>query len=169
MKRRATLPVLLFSSIAFLACSPAAPPPPTVDLAAEEAAIRAQDAKWMDAVQKRDAAAEAALIADDAVIYREHGDPLAGPAAFQAFEQKFYTDNPMSTASWTTAKIEIAASGDLAVQTGTYNDMKLGPKGAGEDHGSFVTEWRKVNGTWMVVHDIGSSTMPETPATKPGG
>ncbi len=151
------------------ACSQPAPPPPAPppgpDLAAAERGVRDADARWQKAAQARDAAGEAASIASDGIVYRVHVEPLMGPAAFQAHVEKDYAANPKSATSWTTDTLRVAASGDLAIQTGTYHVTGLGPKGAGEDHGRFLTVWKKVNNDWKVAHDISTSTVPE-PAKK---
>jgi uncharacterized protein (TIGR02246 family) len=151
------------------ACSQPAPPPPSEppgpNLAAEERAIRDADSRWLKAAQTRDAAGEAAMIAPDGVVYREHVDPIAGPAAFQAYVEKDYAANPKATTNWTTDSVRVAASGDLAIQTGTYEIKGLGPKGVGDDRGRFVTVWRKLGNEWKVANDISTSTVPE-PAQK---
>lgn len=142
-------------------CSQPAPAPVAgPDLASEERAIRDLDARWLQAAQAKDAAGEAAMFASDGVAYREHVEPLAGPAAYQAYVTKFNMDNPMVNVSWTTEAIRVAESGDLAVQTGEYRLMALGPRGGREDRGRYVTVWKKVGGEWKVAHDIGSTTMP---------
>jgi uncharacterized protein (TIGR02246 family) len=145
---------------------PAAPEAaPKPDLAAEERAIREADARWLKAAQSRDATAEAGVFASDGVAYREHVQPLVGPGAYQEYAAKFRAVNPKENPNWSTDKIQIAESGDLAIQTGEYHLTGLGPKGDGEDRGRFVTVWKKVNGEWKVAQDIGSTTMPE-PATQ---
>ena len=129
------------------ACSQPAPVPlPKPDLTSEEKAIRDMDARWLKAAQTRDAAAEAAMFASDGVAYREHVDPLVGPAAFQTWDTKIYTDNPKQSSTWTTDSIRIADSGDLAIQTGEYHVTGIGPEGEREDRGRFVTVWTKVSG-----------------------
>ena len=165
--RESTLAVLLY--VTAVACSQPAPAPsspPKPDLASEETAIRQADAQWMKATQARDTAAQAAVIAPDGVVYREHVDPLAGPSAFQAYTTKFQSENPKANIAWSTDAIRIAESGDLAVQTGQYDLTGLGAKGDGSDKGRFVTVWKKVNGEWKVANDIGSTTVPEPPMGK---
>jgi uncharacterized protein (TIGR02246 family) len=165
MRFRVVLTALLVVLLA--ACSPPAPGPAAKpDLAIEEKAIRDMDARWLQAAQARDAAGEAAMFATDGVAYREHVDPLVGPAAFQTWGTKLYAENPKQSTMWTTDSIRIADSGDLAIQTGQYHVTGIGPKGEREDKGRFVTVWKKVNGEWKVAYDIGSTTMPETPAEK---
>ena len=161
--------VVLTAAFGFLvaACSQSAPASASKpDLASEEKAIREMDARWLKAAQSRDPGAEAAMFASDGVAYREHNDPLVGPAAYQAFETKFYADNPKMSTTWSTDAIRVAESGDLAIQTGEFHNTALGPKGDREDKGRFVTVWRKTNGEWKVAHDIGSTTMPEVQAEK---
>jgi ketosteroid isomerase-like protein len=142
--------------------TPPPAPPPIPDLAAAEAAIRAADAGWLKAAQARDSAAEAAMFAADGVAYRAHLEPMVGPAAFQAYAEKDKVENPKATINWTTDRIEVAASGDLAIQISSVTIKGLGPKGDGEDRLRFVTVWKLVNGEWKVAHDIGSTTMPDT-------
>jgi uncharacterized protein (TIGR02246 family) len=148
--------------LATACAAPPPPAPPAPDLAAAEAAIRAADARWLKAAQSRDAAGEAALFAADGIAYRAHNEPMVGPAAFQAYSEKNNAENPKATVNWTTDRIVVAASGDLAVQTGSAHVTGLGAKGAGEDRSRFVTVWKLVNGEWKVAHDIGSTTMPDT-------
>src|ERR1700675_2185199 len=98
------------------ACSqPPVAAPAKPDLASEEKAIREMDAHWLKAVQSRDAATEGAMLANDGIAYREHTEPLIGPAAYQAFETKLYADNPKINGAWTTNAVRLAESGDLAI------------------------------------------------------
>ena len=159
--------LIVFIVILVAACSQPAPSPvPKPDLTIEEKAIRDADARWQKAAQARDAAAESAMFASDGVAYREHVDPLVGPAAFQAWATKLYADNPKQAVTWSTNSISMADSGDLAIQAGEYHTTGVGPKGDREDKGRFVTVWKKVGSEWKVAHDIGSTTMPEVPAEK---
>jgi ketosteroid isomerase-like protein len=161
---RKTLPFLFVLSV-LSACAPTAAPapaaPPAPDLAAEERDIREVDARWIKAAQAHDIAGEAAVLAADAVFFREHVEPIVGPAAFQTYFGDQLKKNPKVMPSWTTDNILVAASGDLAVQVGSYSVTGLGAKGDGEDKGKFVTVWKKVGGEWKVLHDIGNTTMPE--------
>jgi uncharacterized protein (TIGR02246 family) len=160
---------LAVAAMAVAAC--AAPPPAKPDLAAEEQAIRAQDAKWQDAAKAHDAATEASMFADDGVAYRDHSEPLMGPAAYQAYAARDYADNPKEAVSWTTSAIHVAESGDIAMQTGSYEVGGLGPKGSGTDKGSFLTVWKKLGDTWKVAADMSSTSMPDASAMpmKKGG
>ena len=107
----------MFIAVLVAACAQPGPAPKP-DPAAEERAIRDQDARWLKAAQSRDAAGEAAIFADDGIEYHLHVEPLIGPAAFQAYEVKFFADNPKVSVMWTTDAVQVAASGDVAIQTG---------------------------------------------------
>ena len=134
-----------------------------VDLKTEEQAIRSTSMKWLELVKNHDAAGEAALFANDGIEYNENQEPSVGPVAIQKSLTQTQKQNPKEVVNWTTDRVEIAASGDLAVEYGSYTITGLGLNGTGTDHGKYVTVYRKVNGTWKVVADIGSSTKPKEP------
>jgi len=160
MRRRG---VALMVPIILAAC--AGQTTPAVDLAAEEQAIRAQSMAWLEAATARNAAGEAAVFADDGIAFRENRDPIVGPAAFEAYTSADRAANPQSTVSWTIDQVVVAASGDLAYELGSYQLTGLGANGTGDDMGKYVTVWKKVNGTWKVAADMGSTTKPAPPTT----
>jgi ketosteroid isomerase-like protein len=135
--------------------APAEPAAPAVDIAAEEAAIRTRSGEWMNYANSRDSAsianqvfaADGVLIADD----KAH----KGPAAIQAAMDAEMKANPDALISWTTDKVWVAESGDLAVETGSFT---MDPDGDGKKpavQGSFVTSWIKVDGQWRALTDAG--------------
>jgi uncharacterized protein (TIGR02246 family) len=138
-------------------CSSSAP---RVDLAADETAIRELAARWQKALLDRDAAAQAAMFADDGVSYHDGQEPLVGPAAILAWEKSAVTRHPRAKITSTTKELRIAAAGDMAIQAGEGQLTDLGENG--EDHTvrtqRFVTVWKKVDGKWKVAHDIAVNT-----------
>lgn len=74
---------LLIMHLTLAAC--AATTAPRIDTAAEEQAVRAVSMGLLELVKAKDAAGIAALFAEDGIWYREHGDPLVGPTAIQAY------------------------------------------------------------------------------------
>jgi uncharacterized protein (TIGR02246 family) len=131
----------------------------------DEQAIRAVSNKWLELENKNDFAAIAALFADDGVAYRLNQEPAVGPAAIKKLFTQLHEQNSKSVADWTTDRVEIATSGDMAVEYGKYNEKGLGPDGTGTDQGRYATVYRKVNGVWKITADISVSTKPKV-ATK---
>ena len=62
---------------------------------------------------------------------------------------------PNALVSWTSDKVQVAESGDLAFETGSFT---VDPDGEGKKpaiQGSFATTWAKVDGQWRAVSDAG--------------
>lgn len=156
MNARNLVPIGL--GLLFSVCTLAA----KVDLAAEEKAILKADGEWLAATLAHDAAGQGAALASDGVVYREHEQPIVGPAAYQAWIARMQAKNPKMRLTWTVDKITVAASGDLAIETGQYQLTGLGPTGDFEDKGRFITVWKKEKGAWKVAYDVGSTTVPAT-------
>jgi uncharacterized protein (TIGR02246 family) len=126
----------------------------------DEQAIRAISKNWLELTKKHDAAASSALFADDGVSYGMNQEPFVGPAAIKKHFSEDFAQNPKEEIDWSTDRVEVASSGDLAVEYGKYNVKGLGKDGTISDQGRYVTVYRKVGGTWKVSADIGSSTKP---------
>jgi uncharacterized protein (TIGR02246 family) len=135
------------------------------DSKSDEQAIRTISMKWMDLTKKHDSAASAALFADNGVSYSMNQEPFVGPAAIKKHFDEEFAQNPKEVVDWSTEKVEVSASGDLAVEYGKFNVSGLGPNGTESDMGKYITVYRKVNGAWKVTADIGTSTKPR-PAAK---
>ena len=135
---------------------------PSPGHAADDRAIRESSARWQQALLARDADGQAAMFADDGVSYHDGQEPLVGPAAIRAWESRSKASHPKAIITSTTDAIEIAAAGDMAVQTGEGRLTNLGENG--EDRKvhrqRFVTVWKKVNGEWKVAHDIAVNVTP---------
>lgn len=136
--------------------APAEPAAPAVDLAADEQAIRNRSAEWMNWANAKDAASIVALFSPEAVTIYD-GSVVRGTDALKADLEKGYADRPDSVVSWTTSSVKVAASGDLAYETG---EIYLDPDGAAGKQpattGAFVAVWEKVDGEWRVVADAGT-------------
>ncbi|HYV96528.1 MAG TPA: nuclear transport factor 2 family protein [Gemmatimonadaceae bacterium] len=157
MKRTTILSAAAVALVSLASCSRA----PKVDVPAEEKAVRAVSAHWLELENSRDAAGIAALFTDDGVEYRAHKDPAVGPAAIEAMSARAFTESPKLVVSWTTEAVTVAPSGDLAVEAGNYEITHAGALGNDSDKGAFLTVYKKVNNQWKVSRDMGSTTMPE--------
>jgi len=153
--------ISLFFVIMLTACSQQQSGKHKVDLNAEEQAIRAISMKWLEFEKNNDEASSAALFADDGISYSANVEPAVGPVAIEESFVKSSEKNPGLVMDWTTDRVEVAASGDLAVEYGSYKMSLPGPEGLKDDYGKYVTVYRKINGTWKVAADIGTSTKPK--------
>jgi uncharacterized protein (TIGR02246 family) len=135
---------------------------PTAPHAEDDTAIRDLSSRWQQALLARDADGQAAMFAEDGVSYHDGQEPLVGPAAIRAWESRSKASHPKAVITSTTEAIEIAAAGDMAVQTGEGRLTNLGENG--EDRKihrqRFVTVWKKVHGEWKVAQDIAVNVTP---------
>jgi uncharacterized protein (TIGR02246 family) len=134
----------------------AKPAAPVIDLAAEEKAIRDKSAAWMNYANAKDTASVMKMYSPD-VVTAYDGTVNRGVAEVQAGSEKSLKENPDEVVAWSTTGVRVAASGDLAVETG---NITIDPDGAAgkkpATNGVFVTVWEKVDGNWRVAYDAGT-------------
>lgn len=152
--------VIVLAVISLVAC--AAPPPqePAVDVVAEAQAIRDASAAWLAAQQAKDAATIDGFFAANITTIFD-GEVHQGLAAVQASREKEWADYPDGTVTWTTTDVGVAASGDLAYERGQWS---FDPDGVGEtpeQHGEYLTVWKKIDGQWKALYDTGTTIKPE--------
>ena len=128
---------------------------PAIDLAAEEQAIRNRSGEWMNYANSKDAATIATgIFASDAVMISDD-KAYKGSAEIQAALEEQMKKTPDALVSWTSDKVHVANSGELAVETGSFT---FDPDGDGKKpahQGSFATTWAKVDGQWRATSDAG--------------
>jgi uncharacterized protein (TIGR02246 family) len=119
--------------------------------------LRAQIAKadqaWQTAYNAGDAAALAALYAEDAKVMAPGNAAVSGRAAIQAM---FAEDIKRGSKNALT-QLEVFGSGDYTIEVGGW--VETGADGAHKDHGSFVTVYKKVGGEWKIYRDTWNSSM----------
>jgi uncharacterized protein (TIGR02246 family) len=150
-----------FAMIITLACAEQTaqkPAPPPDTRKADEAAIRAASADWSKAAQAKDLDKATSYYADDAVFFVENGAMVKGKDAIKmAWKPELATPGPGMT--FETTYVEVARSGDLAYEYGTYDDKTEVKKGKVKDEkGKYVVVWKKqTDGSWKAVADIYNS------------
>ena len=122
---------------------------------ADEAAIRAASQEWSNAASSRDLEKAVSFYAEDAT-YNPPGAPLA---AGKDAIRKVWTNIvavPGINLRWTSSKVEVARSGDLAYDTGAYTLTKNDAGGKPvTSKGKYVVVWKKqADGKWKVIQDI---------------
>lgn len=132
---------------------------PVVDLAAEEQAVRTRSGEWMNYVNSKDVASISnGIFAPDAILISD-GKAYRGSAEILASMEEQAKKAPDGIVSWTSDKIRVADSGDLAVEFGSFT---FDPDGEGKEpahQGSFATTWAKVDGQWRVTSDAGGDNI----------
>ncbi len=129
---------------------------PAVDVAAEAQAIRDISAAWLEAYRAGDGETIANTFAPNGETIFD-GDHLVGRDAILADFEANYAMNPDRVMSWSTTSVEVAASGDLAVERGEWTMDPDGPGEAPEEHGQYVTTYKKMDGRWHVIVDAGTT------------
>jgi uncharacterized protein (TIGR02246 family) len=132
---------------------------PTVDLQTEEETIRTLDRQWQAAVDAKDVQAAAAFFTSDAVLMPANGPMIVGREGIEAWFSEWLVLPEVSN-TFTPDMIEIAASGDLAYDRGTYRFVMETREGRTEDVGKYVVVWKKIDGEWRAVLDISNSDLP---------
>lgn len=148
-------PTVLALLVLFSGCAT----PPQVDIAAEVDAIRELDRQWQAAVDAKDVEAVISFYAPDAVKMEPNAPGIVGIEHFrEAFEA--WLPLPNVSNEFGPDVIEVAASGDMAWDRGTYHFVMETPEGTVEDIGKYLMVWKKINGEWLVIAECGNSDMP---------
>jgi uncharacterized protein (TIGR02246 family) len=159
MKRSLISSVLCLAAVVTVAgCGTAQTPAPApVDTRAQdEAAIRATESEWGKAIEARNLDQTLSFYADDAWVY-----PQDAPVAKTADQRRsvwaaFFATPGASDMEGDITRVEVARSGDLAVEFGTFamtmNDKKGKPITETE---KYVVTWKKqADGKWKAMADI---------------
>lgn len=148
---------LIFSAAG---CAPAMMGNPQAD----EAAIRSLSADWQRSVAARDVERIVALYTTDAIAAPPNAPVVTGSAQIRQAWSAFLAMNPTLTSQPT--RINVAASGDIATETGTYQLITDTPSGRMTDRGTYTVVWQKVGNEWRVASHVISSSVP-IPAMPP--
>ena len=122
----------------------------------DEQAIRETNTRWLDLIEKKDAAAIAALYAENGAFMAPNVPIASGRAAIQAAWQGMLA-LPGVALTFEPDEIVVSSSGDMAYDRGTYNFAATLEKGPVTEEGKYVVVWRKVDGQWQVAADIFNS------------
>lgn len=128
-----------------------------------EAAVRQADQDWLRVFAAKDLEKSVAFMTDDGSMLSPNNPIATGHEAVSKVFAGFF-QIPDLKISWTPAKVEVARSGELAYTTGAYQMTFKDPTGkTAEDHGKYVTIWKKQKGQWKVAYDIFNSDLPAAP------
>jgi uncharacterized protein (TIGR02246 family) len=146
------------------ACAQQPPQPvePPDTRAADEAAIRAAVKEWAAAATAKDAEKFASFYAEDAIVMFAGAPDLKGAAAIREGSATMMKDANFALSFESTA-VQVARSGDIAYELGTYSLTMTDPKAKkpATEKGSYVVVWRKqADGRWKATVDAPVSDPP---------
>ena len=122
-----------------------------VNVEQEKTALLERDAAWAAAVKDPDAFM--AFLAPNATIYHAGAPAVTGAGPIRAaFDEMMST--PGMTFTWKASRADVSPSGDMGYTVGAY---EVGAPGMPPEKGKFVTIWKKIDGQWKVMEDIGNS------------
>jgi uncharacterized protein (TIGR02246 family) len=122
---------------------------------ADEAAIRAASEAWSRAYGAKDLDKASAVYTDDAVVMSPKAPAVHGKDAIrQGLVQMFAM--PGRGLRFQTTSVEVARSGDIAYETGTYDFLTTDKKGQTKDEkGKYLVAWKKQSdGSWRAAVDM---------------
>lgn len=143
--------------LALSAC--AAAPNPTVDLAAEEAAVRARSAAIVAAEAAKDAESAVEFYLEDAIVQIPNEPLLQGREAIHALYVRMAA-MPYTDLSSSPRDIEVAAAADMAYEHGVNRLTFPSPEGSWTDVGKYLLVWKKVDDEWRIAALSFSSDAP---------
>ncbi len=117
------------------------------------AQITKMDQAWQTAYNAGDAAAVSALYAPDAKVMAPGAETASGAAAIKSF----FAADIAKGAKNTLTTGEVIGYGDFATATGGW--VAQGADGKHLDHGTYMTLYKKVDGSWKIYRDTWNSSM----------
>jgi ketosteroid isomerase-like protein len=123
----------------------------------EKAALMRTDIEFSDAAQRLG-------VGEAFLLYADEGATMlpAGENAVSGKEEvrKQFVDYPKgATLVWKPFRADVARSGDLGYTLETYESRAPGPDGKTVTrYGKYCSVWRKKEGSWKWVVDIGTSS-----------
>jgi len=154
MTRRHRIIALL--SVALAACAQLDRP----DAKALQHRVFAVERAFAKTMADRDHAAFARFVSEEAVFF-SGPEPLHGRQAVAEHWKRFY-EKPQAPFSWEPDRVEVIASGTLAISTGVVRDPN------GKPIGRFNSIWRQEEpGVWRVLFDKGEPVCDCAQPAKP--
>lgn len=123
-----------------------------VDLRKRADEVREAEIAFAKTMKDRDHEAFRTFIADDAMFFGRSA--LHGPDAIAAAWKPLY-EGDEAPFSWKPSRVEVNATGDLALSTGPVRSAD------GKVESWYVSTWRREpDGSWKVVLDMGTPRCP---------
>ena len=147
--------------VGFWGCAEKTPAPPPDTRAADEAAVRAASAEWAKVAAAKDLEKTLSYYAEDASMFPPNSPIATGPDARRKMWTALFAPTEMTFSNGAT-KVEVAKSGDLAYEIGTFQESHKDDKGNPVKLvGKYVVVWKKqAGGDWKAIVDIFNTDNP---------
>jgi uncharacterized protein (TIGR02246 family) len=125
------------------------------------AAIAAINKKFMEDVNRGNAAAGAAAYTDDAILMPPNNSPVRGKQAIEKYLAEI--GSQLQASNFQLSILEVDVQGDTTIVRGTYSSSFTvpGTDAPMEDRGKTLNVWkRQADGSWKLHRDIWNSNMP---------
>jgi ketosteroid isomerase-like protein len=135
---------------------------PVVDIRTETEAINKIEDQWAAAIKAKDNDKNLSFFAPNAVMMNANIPACVGLQAIRKSQELWFSDTATFHDTFASAvdTIEVSASGDMAYVRGTYRVSTGTRENPVEDVGKWVTIYRKIEGEWKAIVDIGNSDLP---------
>ena len=133
-------------------------------------AIKADEKKWNQEFQAKDTEALVSHYADDAFFIGPGVKGTDGSTEIRKAYAQASTD-PAFSVSFTSDKIDVSASGDLAYSRGHFSEKYTDPQTSKvmTTSGSFLTVYKKQqDGSWKAEEDFAAADPDATKPVEPG-
>ena len=124
------------------------------DMQKAKSFIDSINVKFTEEFRKGDSVALASHYSTDAEMLPANGETIKGKDILSAWAGMV----SMGIKDFTFVTTDLTGSGDLLVETGTY-EMRAEDKTL-FDKGKYVVVWKQQNGEWKMFRDIGNTSMP---------
>jgi uncharacterized protein (TIGR02246 family) len=159
--------IAVFGLVAACQTEPAEQTGATEEAAATDAAtvraeIEAISNRFEQAFLAGDAATIGTFYAEDAVALPPGAPRAEGSAAIESLFGSWFQQVPAPEGfTLTTDDVQLAGSGDLAYEVGTYTSRGTSPEGEAYDEtGKYLVVWKNVGGEWKIVADMWNGDAP---------
>jgi uncharacterized protein (TIGR02246 family) len=138
------------------------------DRTAEEATIRAADARWLAAAQAHDLERTLSYWTEDVIMMQPGAPEMVGKEAVRRYVSEAFS-NPSFSITWVTDRVWVSKGGDLAYAIGADTIRMTSPDGKSVvENNKAVAVWRKEpDGVWRCAVDIWNAA--DDGAGKPPG
>ena len=156
-------------AICFAAACARAPAKPVFNAARAIDTIRTGEVNWNADWKSGDPGKVAAHYAPQAIVMVPGQAPVSGLEAIRAMAQKSM-DDPAFNLAFSSDKVDMAASGDLAASRGTFTLTATDPatKARTTTTGAFVTVYKpQPDGSWKAQWDMATPNPPAAPNPPP--